>query len=95
MRKFDDLLVGLLYNHIVYAGILVTTYELHIQPHCIRGNFVICVYAAYTTTLYTWEFDDLLVGRLYNHIVYAGIWRFDCMPHIQPQCIRRYLVFNL
>jgi hypothetical protein len=31
-----------------------------------------CEKPAYTTTLYMREFDDLFVGRIYSHTVYAG-----------------------
>ena len=46
-----------------------------------------CEKPTYTTTLYMWEFDDLFVGRIYSHTVYAGIWWFVCRPHIQLHCI--------
>ena len=90
-----QLLISCIYNHIVYAGIWWFVNRPLIQPYCIRGNFGNYLWAAYTTTLYTREFGDLFVCRLYNHIVYVGIWWFVSRPLIQPYCIRGNLAIWL
>ena len=90
-----QLLISHIYNHIVYAEIWWFVGRPLIQPYCIRGNFGNYLWAAYTTTLYTWEFGDLFVCRLYNHIVYTGIWWFVSRLLIQPYCIHGNLAIWL